>query len=309
MEEINENDLIKYAEIIERIKDQFLEVCSTDIDFYSKYDFEISNEQFYVPDEDRAPGKIYIVVKFQPASVDYGTFQIPITIQAISEANGLSAAQRLLLEYAQIWNLKKSKENGKLIYQYYQAPSVVSNFDMIYDGFRSVLVTTGTFFVSEGINLIGLKYFKGETAKTVDEIPHAYVADLIQYGEEVYRWDEDSDTHYVLYEGEDVDVLNYSDTFSATPDTQPYYKSKNFTKTEVKYGTLSFNLTTFLTDDYFLNLILKIIYKKEKLNYNFYFRMIQDNGITSDLTRYKLISCHREQNKAELPVVSMSFTE
>ena len=307
MVEINTEDLVIYKDLIEKIRDQFIQVCSTDPNFYDNYNFEISNEQYYVPDEDREPGKIYIVVKFQAASVDYGSFQIPITIQAVSEANGLVAAQRLLLEYAQIFNLTKSKEDGKLTFQYYQAPSVISNFEVVYDGFRSILAMTGTIFTSTKINLVTLVYFKGETGSIVDTLPQEKTTDLVQVDETVYRWVAGSG--YQEYTGEEIDILNFNDTYSATPDSQPYFKNKNFSKSEIKYGTDSFNISSFLTDEEFFNRILKIKYKKKGINGNFFFRKIQDNGINSDLTLYKLISAHRSQNKAELPTISMSFTE
>jgi len=353
--EINKEELIDFDYVVDLIDEQFKAVMSTDVDFYSNFNFKIANEQYYVPDEDREPNKIFIVIKFLPAEVDYGQDVIPLTIQAVSESNGLAAVQRLLLEYAQIFNLNTLMRDGKTIYQSYTTPNVISNFDVVYDGFRSVFVMSGTVLISSNINRITLKYYDGDYAllnfpKEIEDIPattylgedYVFFADVIykwsnnRYeicddfssrikaniglndeevdvdifetpSEKVYIWDK-TKNKYVESDGDKIDILNYTDTFDASPDTQPYFKNNNFTDSIIKFGTFSFTISSFLTKNDLNNKILKIISRKKTVNNNFYFKISMDNGLNMPLLKFKFINMTREQNKGEMPAIVLAFT-
>lgn len=305
--EVNTEDLVKFEKILEIIKDQFQAVIQTDTNYYGNYNFEISNEQYYVPDEDRQDHKIYIVVKFLPAEIDYGQDVIPLTIQATSECNGIVAAQRLMLEYAQIFNLNTLVKDGKTIYQNYTSPNVISNFEIVYDGYRSLLVMSGTFLISSNINRIKLLYFDGADLSKAEEPGETKTTDLIECGETVYKWDV-SQNKYVVYAGDEIDIINYTDTFDATPDTQPYFKNQNFTESIIKFGTFSFNVVSFLTRSNFNDKILKICSRKLGVNINFYFKISFDNGIDMPLLAYKLLNVTKQQNVGEMPTIVTAFT-
>lgn len=352
--EIDTEKLINFQYIIDLVTEQFESVMSTDPEFYSSYSFDIANEQYYVPDEDREPGKIYIVIKFSPAQIDYGQDVIPFTIQAVSESNGLVGAQRLLLEYAQIFNLQELNRDDKIIYQAYTTPNVISNFDIVYDGFRSVLVMSGTVLLSNDINRITLKYYDGDYASF--DFPHIGVTSLennagqyVWYNEKIYKWDgsqyvewdyadriydnvgladelvavdmfnlpnkddvyvwDSEQSIYVKSEGTKINILSFNDMFDASPDTQPYFKNKNFTASIVKFGTYSFNITSFLTKNALNNKVLQIIKRKKPVDSNFYFKICYDDeSLNMPLLRYKMVNCSKQQNKGEMPSMALAFT-
>lgn len=309
VEELNKDDyhFIEIEKVIDLIKNQLDAVMSLDAEYYSQFKFEISNEQFYVPDEDREPGKIYIIVKFLPADIDFGQDVLPITIQAISEYNGLEAVQKLLLEYAQIFNLKvRRDEDNELIYQTYTTPSVISNFEAIYEGFRSVLVMSGSFLLSKNINRVNVVYFDGDSFSIVNAVPDAYATDLIECDGSVYKW---NGTGYEEYNGEQIDLLNYSDTADITPDTQPYFENKNFTESIAKFGTFSFNISSFLISSKLINKVLKIRKRMITIDTNFYFKIMFDiEELSMPLLPFKHIHSSINQNKGELPSFVMAFT-
>lgn len=305
MEEINRDELINFEFVLEIIKNQLNMIASTDPEYYSQYIFDVVNEQQFVSDDEREPGRIFIVVKFLPADIDYGQDILPFTIQAVSESNGLPAAQRLLLEYAQIFNLKTFKKEGKVIYQSYTTPNVISHFEIIYDGFRSVLIMSGTILISTNVNRSKLIYFVGDSAEDVSEIPSYKVADLVTYEGDVYQWDG---SQYVKYDGEEVDALAFNDVYNATPDTQPYFENGNMTKTMIKYGSYSFTCSFILTKNNLNDKILKIVTRKKNPNTSFYFKILQDDGNDMPFLEYKMIHFGRTQNKAEMPSAALAFT-
>ena len=365
--QVDTDKLVNFEYVVNLIDEQMHAVMETDPEFYSQYNFEIANEQCYVPDEEREPNKIFIVIKFSPAQIDFGQDVMPLTIQAVSECNGLIAAQRLLFEYAQIFNLNTLMQDDMTIYQNYTSPNVISNFEVIYEGFRSVLIMSGTFLLSSNINRITLKYFDGDYAAldfpsvVADSLPETtYLGDeYVLYNNNIYKWndniyDDDSQTYYEGYEvfnltskitrdvglndepveidmfslngteyvyiwdnklgkyvksdGEEVDVLNFTDTFDASPNTQPYFNNKNFTDSIVKYGTYSFNISSFLTKGNLNDKVLRIMARKKNNNNNFYFKIYFDNEINMPLLKYKLINCTRQQNKGEMPSIVLAFT-
>ena len=305
MEEINRDELINYGFVLEIIRNQLNMVASTDPEYYSKYIFEVVNEQQFVPDEDREPGRIFIIIKFLPADIDYGQDVLPFTIQAVSESNGLPAAQKLLLEYAQIFNLKSFKKEGKVIYQSYTTPNVISHFEIIYDGFRSVLVMSGTILISSNVNRSKLIFYVGDTAEEVLEIPNYKVADLVTYEDDVYQW---NGTQYVKYDGEEVDALAFNDIYNATPDTQPYFENDNMTESIVKYGSYSFTCSFILTKNNLNDKILQVVTRRKNPDTNFYFKILQDDGNDMPFLKYKMIHFGRTQNKGEMPSAALAFT-
>lgn len=356
IDEVDSLELLKFKYVVDIIKEQMDAVRMTDPDFYSNYNFDIENEQYFVPDEEREPNRIYIVIKFSPAQIDYGQDIMPFTIQAVSEQNGLIAAQRLLFDYAQTFNLRTLLKDGKTIYQNYTSPNVISNFEVIYDGFRSVLIMSGTILISSNINRITLKYYDGDYALltfpefTSDSPPSVVYLnhDYVYYNNKIYKWngaryvewdfedrlraevglhdesvnidmfellDEskiyvwDSDeSKYIESDGDEIDILNFTDTFDASPNTQPYFETKNFTDSIIKYGTYSFNVTSFLVNNEINNKVLRIMARKKAVNNNFYFKVKFDNGLNMPLLKYKLINATKQQNKGEMPTIVLAFT-
>lgn len=137
---------IDYDKIMETISIQFKDILYNDM-YYNEFKIHVAKEQDFNRIVDRDPKTIYIVVKFQSASLNYRQYLLPITIYALSEQNKLDACQRLLLDYCMQYNL--AMNDDQTIKQFYSSPQVISNFEEIYYGYRSMLYMQGTFLVSK----------------------------------------------------------------------------------------------------------------------------------------------------------------
>ena len=159
--------------IMDIIKNQFLEVMSIDSNYYSQYNIILSNEQQYVRSKDRDVNNIYIVIKFVPGSLNFGQNVVPININAMGEGNKIEVCQRLLLEFAQQFNLSDpiniSKEdsgdnNSYIVKQVYTQPQIMSNFTPTWNEFRSLFFMTGPFLIGKNSTPItSISYFENES--------------------------------------------------------------------------------------------------------------------------------------------------
>lgn len=138
--------MIEFDYMMRLIESQFNEIIYGGDCTYRGYFVTVAKEQDFNRIQDKHPNHIYIVVKFLAASLNYGQTLLPITITAVSEDRKLDVCQKLLFEFADRNNLKLT--DGK-IKQFYTSPQVISNFEEIYDGFRSILYVSGSFLISE----------------------------------------------------------------------------------------------------------------------------------------------------------------
>ena len=84
--------------------------------------------------------------------------QQPIQFMILSEQNKLKDAQLLFDRFTSDNNFKVIMENGEYIKQQYNSPVVLSNFEDVVAGQRSILYVTGTLFIME--NLLDIQDLK-----------------------------------------------------------------------------------------------------------------------------------------------------
>lgn len=272
----NINKMYSPEDIMNIIKQQFVELMQEDYEYYKKYNIKLANEQYYIDPEDRKePGNIYIVVKFLPADINYKQNIVPFSITAVSEHNGLEVCQKLLLEYAQTYNLIDDfTENGITYNQTYTTPQVTSNFTEVYFGYRNTFFMSGTFLLSYSINPSKIYYI-------------------------------DENNNEIL-----VEAITFSEDFSVQTDTQPFFNTNNFTTSIGKYGTHTINFSTYLTDDVLCNKVLDIVNGliTNGVDNSFVFKIKYKNERFVERT-YKLISYIRAQDVGQLPIITCSFTQ
>lgn len=271
------------------IRDQFLSVMESDPDYYGQYDIILSNEQQYVRERDKSPNNIYIVVKFVPGSINFGQNVIPININALGEGNKIEACQRLLLEYAQQFNLGdpitiSSEESGDgssyIVKQIYTQPQVMSNFNQSWNEFRSLLFMTGTFLLGKNsVPITGITYYD----------------------------DEDSET------GVAIDFINASWEFSIQLDSQAFYGTNSRTVSKAKIGTLTLNMVSYFIDNAICSKIMGIAWNMQSLAANgikevFYLTVEFANGAVAEKMAFHLVNANCPQNLGEFPLISMTFT-
>lgn len=151
--------VINTKNILNIISNQIADIINDDEQhYYDDLHISIKEEQMFVgSDDSEKPNTIYIVVSFLPASIDYGQTAIPITFRIISEQNNLERTRTLFNEYASRYNLIWNEE--KTMQQTYEIPSVMSNFNEVYEGFRTVLTMPGAILLLENGNDCAVQYY------------------------------------------------------------------------------------------------------------------------------------------------------
>lgn len=270
-------------DIMDLIEQQMVEIMQNDYEYYKNYNIKLANEQYYVKPEDRKePNIIYIVVKFLPSEIMFNQNVIPVTINAVSEYNKFEVCQRLLLEYAQTYNLVDDIWKGKINYnQTYTTPQVMSNFNEAYYGYRTTFYMSGTFLLSYNSNPSKLYYTK-------------------ENGEKVL-----------------INTINFTETFEIQLDSQPFFGTNNRTRSVGKFGTHFINFTMFLVNDDLCNDILNIVLidfndkissaNESDINKNFIFTIEYEKSDKSCTKKFKLTSFNKTNNAGEMPVISVSF--
>jgi len=284
--------------MMEIIKKQFIIVMADDVDFYSHYNIILSNEQQYIKNEDRDPKNIYIVAKFVPGSLNYGQVLYPVTFNALGEGNKLEVAQRLLLDYAQRFNLGKEEEwyetwtdednqshtDHYIAKQVYTQPQVMSNFNTFTNEFRTLFYMTGAFLIGKNsLPITSVMYY------TSDDVSE---------------------------EGIKIDFLSTSWDFSIQLDSQAFYGTDSRTKSKSKIGTLCFNLTVYAMSTPLYNKIRAMAFHDKSnttaapkgIKEVFYFEITFADGFTTPRLEFHLSQATSPQTIGEFPVVNLTFT-
>lgn len=234
---------------------------------YKDFSLVFSKEQAFISDKDVGKNKIYIVVKFLSATMNYAQTIQPIVIEALSESNSIEVCDKLLFEYAEKNHLQMNDE--KTVRLLYTKPSIVSNFNEVFDGFRSLFYLTGTLLISENSNMVEI--FDRDTQKVVE----------------------------TLQSGCDCQIQL---------DTQVTYASNNFTKSKSRVGTRILSITAYLTDLEYQEKALKIFTEELPVDTAFNFDVKFKNGLELKNKSWKLNSFGITQNIAEFPVIALLFT-
>lgn len=119
-------------------------------------DIVIVDEQLFATMEEMKNDTIYVVIKFLNADIVFSAKQQPIQLLILSEANQLDNAKLLFNQFVNSNNFKAITEGTDFIKQQYSTPIVLSNYEDVSYGMRSVLLVTGTIFMMENIVDIGL---------------------------------------------------------------------------------------------------------------------------------------------------------
>lgn len=270
------------------IKKQFIAIMEDDSDFYSRYNIILSNEQQYIKNEDRNPKSIYIVVKFAPGSLNYGQMLFPISFNVLGEGNKLEVAQRLLLDYAQTYNLGEEEKwnegaDSYVAKQVYTQPQVMSNFNTFSNEFRSLFYMTGTFLIGKNsMPIVGVEYFK--------ELPTTTPAT-----------------------GEEIGFITTAWDFAIQLDSQAFYGTDSITKSKSKIGTLTFSMTIYATNSDLCKKIRGIAFKNttnapKGIKETFYFRLTFADGTETDILEFHLSHVTSPQSIGDFPMMNAIFT-
>lgn len=276
---------VKYNEIVDIIRNNMAAIMDED-SFYEGYDIEVTSELQFVKKQEGYRNRIYIVVKFSPATIFFGQTVLSFTVTAISEHNHCYVCQKLLSDYAQKYNLQFEGED---IQQIYETPSVSLNFNELYEGFAAVMTMGGTFVIATTINRFDFYYKRSG-------------------------------------EGEDyekIDLISSSFNFENNIDSQAFYGTHDIADSIARIGSFSCSFAIYLfTNSKIINDCLKIVALASENNVpvtnidssfdlKIQFKAKQgDQFIVPPISvKLKLVSFVAENKIGELPILSLAFSK
>lgn len=115
------------------------------------YTFIVDSEQSFIKYKDLEPNTIYVLTKLLQNEIQIGINSQPIQIFILSEQNSLDVVKSFFSELANEYNWKIIYNTDTWIKQQYNEPVVLSNFNTIDYGYRSVLYMTCNLFIMEDI--------------------------------------------------------------------------------------------------------------------------------------------------------------
>lgn len=270
---------LDYNALVEMIRNNIANVMTDP--FYDGYDIEVTNEMQFLEKKEGYRNRIYIVVKFAPATTFFGQTVLSFTVTAISEHNHCFVCQKLLSDYAQKYNL----EQTDYIQQIYETPSVILNFNEIYEGFAAVMAMSGTFVIAKDIARISFEYIY--TDKDGNEQPPETVNAITNYCQ-----------------------------FNNDVDSQAFYGTHDIADSIARIGSFSCGLSTYLfNNSQLIKDCLKLVQLAQKdatplANIDKKFKIVVHFGNMLAMTvDMKLISFNSEASLGDLPIVSISFAK
>ena len=265
--------MIDENKILNLIGVQLQTIIHNNKDTFEGYSFTITNEMQFVKSKRKKedlknnPKQIFIVIKFLPATLNYGQTLVPIIVNAIGEKNRLDVCYNLLLQFAETYNLQFNED--ETIRQYYQSPVVLSNFNEIGDGYRSLINLSGTFQISENANQVEVEYASAS-------IPA--ISTTLSY-----------------------DTQLESQSFYGVSD-----RTKSRGRVGTLCFNLTMYLIDDELCNKALNVMLGNEAKGSDTS--FYFNLIFKNGLKLENVEFKLANFTTEQKLGELPICTMTFT-
>lgn len=120
---------------------------------YGSFDFEVMDEQDFFKITEYSPNKIYVVVKALTPDLIFQDQKLqPYQILIMCEEDTISISQALFTNIGTIWNYKAYfGSNGLFVKFSFTTPVVMSNFNEIKAGYRSILYMTSNLIIMENV--------------------------------------------------------------------------------------------------------------------------------------------------------------
>lgn len=131
------------------LKDRLNEV-KNDLDF-KDFSVEVYNEQDYAKHRSIKPKTITVVIKFLSDTKLFSVRTQPVQTLVITEENGIGVANSIFSRFAEIYNFAIVSHGTTYVKHMYSSPTVLSNFNLIGIGLRTVLYVNTTLFILEDV--------------------------------------------------------------------------------------------------------------------------------------------------------------
>lgn len=117
----------------------------------SDFEFEVDSEQAFLKKKDLDPKTIYVLTKDLQSDKSIGVDTQPVQILVLTEQNSLDIAKAFFSKFAETYNFRAHFQSvdGQTtwIKQQYSDPVVLSNFNTIAAGYRSVMYISATLYI------------------------------------------------------------------------------------------------------------------------------------------------------------------
>ena len=214
----------------------------------TQYTIEVCSEQIFVKKETLSPTTIYVVFKMLSSTNTLDAVTQPIQLLISCEQNDIQASQIIFSKFVSDNNFKAMSVDGTYIKQDYREPVVLSNFNEVQYGYRTLMYISGTLYLMD--NLLDIS-----TTDANNKIHRNAFTMTTGEGQSAVT--------------EIVKPVNFNIAYSMTPNTQPIPPAKLATSVK-SLATFAITLTVPMTDRYeFIKLMAKIINGTESGNSNF----------------------------------------
>lgn len=112
---------------------------------------EVASEQAFAKIKTFKPNTIYVIIKKLASTLTYNITTQPVQILTIAEQNQLDITKALLESFVNTYNWTTDLDNTTYVKQQYSSPVVLSNFNEVSYGYRSIVYVTGTLYVMEDV--------------------------------------------------------------------------------------------------------------------------------------------------------------
>lgn len=234
---------------------------------YQNIKIYVSDERQFIKNNIKEDNAIYLIVKFGEGTLNYGATFLPITIEAITVQNKIELCKQFLFDYTQTYNLVSSNN----IMQSYTTPTNTIDFIEMFVGYRSLFEISAVFLIAQNSNTFNFEYFndKGE-------------------------WEK-------------IEAIDMKLSFSNQLDSQPFFNTNNFAKSETRVSVLALTFVKYLNEDEIDNKIFDIVYKKIPNTKSFKIKIIHENG-KEYIDDFKLLEVVTEKSIGLLQEYIATFT-
>lgn len=112
---------------------------------------EVASEQAFAKIKTFKPNTIYVIIKKLASTLTYNITTQPVQILTIAEQNQLDITKALLESFVNTYNWDAKPYGTTYVKQQYSSPVVLSNFNEVSYGYRSIVYVTGTLYVMENV--------------------------------------------------------------------------------------------------------------------------------------------------------------
>jgi len=116
---------------------------------------EVADEQVFAKNKTFDPETIYVVIKKLASSISYEAITQPVQCVVLCEQNSLAKTQNILKIFVDTYNwatdIQTVNNNTTYVKQQHSTPVVLSNFNEVGYGYRSVVYFTTTLYIMENV--------------------------------------------------------------------------------------------------------------------------------------------------------------